>query len=197
MNQEYVQAMKDMVKGMEQEMHTALPGRIVSFDPASCTATVQPVMKYTKPDKTTIDFPELSDVPVVFPHGAGLAVSIAFPVVAGDTCLLIFSEQSTDYWRYGQETGTDLRFDLSNAICIPGMFTSGSDAVKKACAENAAVMVAGGVSLTVKDSGVYIKGNLSVEGKITATGDVLANSSISLAHHTHTGDSGGSTSEPH
>lgn len=195
MNQEYVQAMKDLFKSMSNEMHTALPGKIVSFDAASCTATVQPVMKYTKPDKSTIDFPELPSVPVVFPQGAGLGVSIAFPVVAGDTCLLVFSEQSIDYWRYGQETGTDLRFDVSNAMCIPGLFTSGSEAVQKACAENAAVMVAGGTSLTVSSSGVSIKGNLSVDGGITSTGDTVAQGK-SVASHTHTGDSGGMTSSP-
>ena len=195
MNQEYIQAMKDLVRSMSNEIHTALPGQIVSFDPATCTATVKPVMKYTKPDKSTIDFPELPGVPVVFPQGAGLGVSIAFPVAAGDTCLIVFSEQSIDYWRYGQETGTDLRFDLSNAMCIPGLFTAGSAAVQKACAENAVVMVAGGVSLTVSGSGVSIKGNLSVDGKIVSTGDTVAMGK-SVATHTHTGDSGGNTSAP-
>ena len=57
------------------------------------------------------------------------------------------------------------------------------------------VVVAGGTTLKVTPSEVTIIGNLKVNGKIEATDDVIGKG-ISLATHTHTGDSGGSTSTP-
>ena len=195
MNQELVQAFKDNFRKMANEMHTALPAKITSFDPATGMASVKPTVKYTKPDKSTIDFPEITGVPVCFPQGSGQSVSIAFPVAAGDSCILGFSEQSLDYWQYGQETGTDLRFDLSNAMCIPGLFNTANPAMQQACAENAVVLCAGGTSLVVSAGGVAIKGNVTVEGSMTTSGDTVAQGK-SVSSHTHTGDSGGKTSAP-
>jgi len=42
---------------------------------------------------------------------------------------------------------------------------------------------------------VVINGNVTVNGTVTATGDVKGRG-ISLASHTHGGDSGGQTSSP-
>lgn len=195
MNQELVQAFKDNFRKMANEMHTAIPGKIISFDPASGMASVKPTVRFVKPDKSTMDFPEISGVPVCFPQGAGQNVSMAFPVVAGDSCLLVFGEQSLDYWQYGQETGTDLRFDLSNAICIPGLFNTGNAAMQRACAENAVVLAAGGCSIAVSGNGITIKGNVTVEGSVTTSGDTVS-VGISVSTHTHTGDSGGQTGGP-
>lgn len=43
---------------------------------------------------------------------------------------------------------------------------------------------------------VTINGNVKLNGTMTATGDVIGKG-VSLSGHTHTGDSGGSTSTPH
>ena len=40
-----------------------------------------------------------------------------------------------------------------------------------------------------------IKGNTQQDGTITSTGDQVA-AGVSTAHHTHPGDSGGTTGEP-
>lgn len=195
MDSELIQSFKNFFERQRNEMHTAMPGKITAFDSATGMATVQPVMKYRKPDNTTIDFPEVSGVPVCFPQGAGQAVSIAYPVAEGDTCMMVFSEQSLDLWQYGQETTTDLRFDLSNAMCIPGLFSTANPAMKQACEEGAIVLSAGGTSVVIGASGVQIKGNVSVEGGMETSGDTVA-AGKSVSGHTHTGDSGGQTSAP-
>jgi len=48
---------------------------------------------------------------------------------------------------------------------------------------------------TINANQTTINGNLSVNGTVSATGDVTG-AGVSLSQHTHTGDSGGSTSAP-
>ena len=194
MMQELVNQVKKTAKKATEEMHTAVPATIKSYDPSTGLASVQPVAKFKKPNGETMDYPSISGVPVVFPQSAN--VTIAFPIKAGDGCLLVFGEKSLDYWLYGKETDTELSFDLSNAVAIPSLKNTGSPVMQKACSENAVVLQSGGTTLTVKSGEVVIDVNLTVNGKIDATGDVTG-SGISLATHTHTGDSGGSTSTPH
>lgn len=200
MMQEFVDSVNRTAKKAVSEIHTAVPAVITAFDAGKGLATVQPKAKFKKPNGDTIDYPSIGGVPVVFPQSQN--VTIAFPIKAGDNCLLVFGEKALDYWLYGKETDTELNFDLSNAIAIPSLATSGNAAMQTACAEDAAVVQAGDTILKVKGDAVYIKGDVKIEGdvevtgKITATADVLANSRVSLATHTHTGDSGGSTSAP-
>jgi phage baseplate assembly protein gpV len=190
MMQEFVQQVSDTVKRGIRGIHTAMPGKVLAFDPGKCVATVQPVMKFKKPDGKTIDFPQITGVPVVFPQGAGQNATIAFPVKAGDGCLIVVAEQSLDYWQYGQETDTDLAFDMTNAICVPGLFVQANAAVQAACAENAVVIKVGGTVLKVGSDGVTITGKLTVSGEVTGNG-------VALSTHIHTGDDGGKTSSPH
>ena len=49
MMQELVERLQQMAEGAVNCIHTAIPGSIVDFDPATCLATVSPKMKYTKP----------------------------------------------------------------------------------------------------------------------------------------------------
>lgn len=192
MMQEFVQSVKDTAQEAVNNIHTCVPASVVSFDPGTGMAVVQPKAKYKKPDGETMDYPQVSGVPVVFPQSAN--VTIAFPVKAGDDCLLVFAETAIDYWLYGQETDTDLKFDLSSGIAIPSLKTTGNSAMEKACEEDAVVLQSGSVTLTVKSGEVVIDGNLTVNGRIEATGDVVGQG-ISLAGHTHTCPDG-ATSTP-
>ena len=158
MMQEFVQEIQNTVQRGLRGIHTAMPGRIVSFDAAKGIATVKPAMKFKKPDGKTMDFPQVTGVPVVFPQGAGQGATIAFPVKPGDGCLLVVAEQSLDYWQYGQETSTDLAFD---------------PAVADACAQNAVIVDVKGTRLTVKGGSVTISApEVTVEGNLTVTGSL-------------------------
>lgn len=187
MMQEFVQSVKDTARKAVDNVHTAVPAVIISYDPASGMAVVQPKAKFKKPDGKTMDYPSVSGVPVVFPQSQN--ATIAFPVKAGDGCLLVFAETAIDYWLYGQETSTDLKFDLSSAIAIPNIATAGNDAMIQACAEDAVVVKVGGTVLKVSASGVEITGNLTVSGEVSGNG-------VALSTHTHGGDSGGTTAPP-
>ena len=175
---EFNQAVADLVRSCINEIHTAMPGKIVSFDASTGLATVLPYMRYKKPDGTTIAYPQITGVPVLFPQGNSQSATIVYPVKDGDGCLIIISENSIDYWMYGQETDTDLPFDLTNAICIPGLFSKANSLVKEACNQNAIILDAKGSMVKVKSDSVeissntvIINGDLKVTGKVTSSGD--------------------------
>ena len=80
-------------------------------------------------------------------------VTIAWPIKKGDGCLLVFSEQALDYWMYGKETDTKLKFDLTNAIAIPNLTSGGNSTMKLACDEDAvAIAVLRNCNLTASDA---------------------------------------------
>lgn len=113
------------------EVHTALPGRVETYDAARQKASVKPLLKRSVVRSDGSDFAEtlpiIPDVPVVFPRGGGFFLSL--PMQPGDFVLLLFSESSIDTWQTGagEETalleGLDLRrHDLSDAVALAGWY---------------------------------------------------------------------------
>jgi hypothetical protein len=104
-------------------VHTALPASVISYDYTVQKATVQPLLNKVWFDGTVTPMPVLENVPVIFPKSGG--ASLTFPVNPGDTCLLLFIERSTDLWltQGGQVSPDDPRkFDLSDGVAIMGLF---------------------------------------------------------------------------
>lgn len=218
MMQEFVQQIEDTARAVVNEIHTALPGTVISFDANAGTAVVKPSGKYVTSDKRSLNYPQISDVPVVFPFCQSAGVGIAYPVGKGDSCLIVISEVELDEWRSGAESEGSLRYDLTNAICIPGLLEGGGAIVSKACSNNAVVIGAGDMEvmvsgdetivdtgttkLTVSDSGVAIRGDLTVTGNISSTEDIKAGNtvkigSLDLKEHTHkSAEPGQSTGKP-
>lgn len=149
MLQEFVQAVNDAVRRGIGTMHTAIPGRILNFDAKTGRADVLPVAIYRMPDGTLLNYPKITDVPVMFP-GNGKA-GIYFPLEEGDDCLLIFAEKSLEYWTTGQITDTELDFDLTNAICIPGLMQNGNKSLVDAYDSNSLILNVNGTTVTLKD----------------------------------------------
>lgn len=190
-------------------VHTAIPGEITEFDPVTCTASVLPKGQFKSPDGRFFDYPAISEVPVVLLQGGGQDASIVFPIKAGDGCLLIICEQGLDYWLYGGKLESDLKHDLTNAIAIPGLFNKPNKAVKEAIEKDEILIKRGNNQIALSQSGIVIRGDLTVEGNILSTeqitgtqgvstqsGDVTAGT-ISLKSHTHTSSTAGSqTSAP-
>ena len=74
MMQEFVDQINKSARSATEDMHTALPGEIKSYDPGKGVATVLPKAKFTKPDGSTMDFPEISGVPVMFPQSKNVTI---------------------------------------------------------------------------------------------------------------------------
>jgi len=139
MMQEFVQQIENTVREATYDIHTALPGTISAFDPASGMATVKPEGTVAMKNGKRLRYPSIVKVPVVFPRGQDTV--IAYPVKPGDGCLIIVCENDMKPWMsHGKETESDMKFDLTNAVCIPGLFSEGDEAVKKAVEENAVII---------------------------------------------------------
>lgn len=82
-------------KAIAEENHVSLPGTIVSFNPGTQTASVQPTLRRRKGTEN-LQIPVLQDVPVYF--FGGTSGGITFPVAAGDECLVVFADSCIDGW---------------------------------------------------------------------------------------------------
>ncbi|HLV68346.1 MAG TPA: Gp138 family membrane-puncturing spike protein [Polyangiaceae bacterium] len=106
------------------EVHTCLPGRVVTYNPATQRAEVQLVIRSAveAEDGSTVheDPPIIPNVPVAWMRGGGY--SLQFPLAPGDHVWLMFSEAAMGHWR---DTGAisnpgDLaRHSLSYPIALP------------------------------------------------------------------------------
>lgn len=195
MMQEFAQQVEDTARAVVGEMHTALPGTIVSFDPGRGTAMVQPAGKYTTAEGERLNYPQIPDVPVVFPFSQA-GIGMVFPVRSGDGCLIIISEVELDEWRSGAESEGTLRFDLTNAVCIPGLLKTGGGLAAQAAEQNAVILASGGVSMSLSEAGIAINGDLKVNGNISSTGSIKAGQ-IDLQQHVHkSSEPGTNTGKP-
>lgn len=142
MIQELVQQILDISREVVNDIHTAIPGTIVSFSPGSGVASVKPSGSFHTTDGRQLSYPTVSGVPVYFPQGNGQKAVIAYPVKPGDSCLLIVCECDTQNWlSAGKEADSNMKFDITNSMCIPGMFNKGSEATQKAYDDDAIVVM--------------------------------------------------------
>lgn len=172
MVQEAVENIGKAARDATASIHTAIPGVINGVDLGTGLATVTPSGMFVTPSGQKIKFPVITGVPLVVPQCPALGIEMAFPVKAGDSCLVVFSEQELDGWLYGKESEGTLRFDLTSAIAIPGLGKTVGAAFKEACSSGSVVIANGATKITVSKSGIAMSGNLKVNGNISYTGSL-------------------------
>ena len=97
-------------------LHCALPGNILSFDPDTQTASIQPAVKIG-----SLPYPVLTDVPVFMP--------VSFEINSGDACLVIFSDVDIDNWLETGEASapnSPRRHSLSDGFAFVGFKVPGN-----------------------------------------------------------------------
>lgn len=107
---DFIDALRRMVDSRLYEVNTSLPATIVSY--ANGRASVKPTPKRRFADGDVLEFPIIQNVRVCWPSFAGGQAGVKGPVLAGDKCLLVFSQQAVD--------GTDdaRRFDISDGYAV-------------------------------------------------------------------------------
>jgi hypothetical protein len=118
-NNQTMQAVVDLAKGIVSGIHTSAPGKIISYDPGTGRASVQPAIKCKVSDGRTLDAPVIVNVPVYFPSGGN--ASITYPIKAGDDCWLVFAERCIDDWLLGGESEDPRKYDLTDCAAFVGM----------------------------------------------------------------------------
>lgn len=168
MIQKLAQAIDDKIHDVLGGVHTAMPGVVMAVYPESGMIDAQPVGSYFC-SGIEMEYPVVPGVPLCITanqEGTGFC----YPVKEGDSVLLIFTEQSISAWlTETQEAQHDERFELFNAIAIPGLARTSIPAQQIANEENCAVMAAGEIMIKVSEEGVTI-----VSPKVTVEGDVYA-----------------------
>jgi len=99
-------------------------GTIQSYDPTKCTATCTINFKaqINNADKSSIDYPLLTDCPVFFLTGGSSYVSM--PIQAGDSCIILFNDRDIDNWWYDGTIGvpsTSRVHSLSDGMVLVGI----------------------------------------------------------------------------
>jgi len=179
------------------DIHTCMPGEIISYQSSKKTATVLPSVKMKFSTDEILSMPLITNVPVFFP-GSSDAV-IHFPLKKGDSGLLVFSEKSLENWIASSggevEPGDPRKFSLTDAFFIPGVFTP----------KNPGKAVTGsGMEILYKDAKINITdaGNIEFNGNTkqfvtwTELNTALQTFMTALMAHVHTCTAPGSPSSP-
>lgn len=193
MLQDLVQQVEETAKSVVNDIHTALPGRIDSYDPETNLAVIQPIGRFMTPDNESLSYPKLIDVPLSFPYSQKDDVGVSFPIHDGDFCLIIISEVELDQWRENEKTDASLKFDLTSAMAIPGLILGGTKNTKKACSENAVIINSGKIEIAVKRDKVNVIGDVTINGDLIVTGTGTIGG-IVMNTHVHGGIYPGSAS---
>lgn len=106
------------------DVHTALPGRVESYDASAETVDVRPLIRRAVPDadgETVLeDLPVIPSVPVLWPGAGGCFIT--FPLAVGDDVEIVFQERDTDQYRASgnlADPGVLATHGLSGAMAIP------------------------------------------------------------------------------
>jgi len=191
-----------IMSGKLSEIHTTTIGIIESFDNSTQTANIQPAIKriVTIENIETItytseNYPLLVNVPVVFPGGGDWFIT--FPVKKGDECLLFSMERSIGNWKKngGIQDPSNYKRKLSfkDVVAMVGIQSQASSLPSFNSSEPEFRNRDGSVALTMNSSGMNLKGDLTVEGEVTAKSNTLV---VNLSTHMHPTAATGSPSSP-
>lgn len=172
---DFVTELKNLIKEKINNIHTAVPGEIVSIDDATGRASILPKVQMRFSNGKVLDFPIITGVPLVMPQSGINGASIVFPVSPGDQCLVVFSEQSLDYWLEDGTTNSHLKYSLTGAIAIPGLMKSITRDVKEANKSGAIIIKNKNAKIMVSDASVAISGDLIVDGDLVINGEIKSN----------------------
>lgn len=159
-----------------KDVHTNLPGQIISFDPIEQLADIQPQLKRNI-NGELFNLPVLSQVPVRFLKSG--AFSISFPLAEGDEVDIFVLERSIDNWLEdgGIQAPNDIRkFDLSDAYAVPILYSQ-ANKITNFDADNMVIRnTANDTKITIKPSGevVITATKTTIEGDLDVTGTITA-----------------------
>jgi phage gp45-like len=114
--------MQTLSKKISRTLRVAMPATIENYDFKTQKASVQIDMKELLANDTALDYPVISDVPVIFPRSGG--ASLTMPVVRGDPCLVFFLDRDISAWLLGasnKKPNSQNCHDLNDAVAIMGL----------------------------------------------------------------------------
>ena len=146
---------KPLIRKISSDIRVAMPATIEEYDFKTQKASVKIDMQEAYGEDSLIDYPVLTNVPVIFPKSGG--ASLTMPVVRGDTCLVLFFDRDMTAWLLGAKSkkpNSPRHHDLNDAVIIMGLspFTA-----KSAAKNNTDVL------LTYHGSNIALKPNGEID----------------------------------
>jgi hypothetical protein len=121
---EMSEVLEEWLRSELAEVHTAIPGKVKTYDPETQTAEVIVQVRASTPredgSRQPEEAPVIPNVPVAWLRAGGY--SLHLPLAANDAVLLIFNEAAIAHWREtGQlsDPGDLTRHSLSYPYAIP------------------------------------------------------------------------------
>lgn len=203
-----IQALQIATETHLSEVNTTMPGKVISYNAEKNRAIVRPSLPKMLANGEELPAPDVVEVPVSWPKGMGGTAGLTLPLKPGDGVTLHFAQRSLEGWLAGRDVAPDdpRRFDLSDAVAVPGLAATGVSANKddvelhfgpvklRLRPDGGAILETAAGSLTITADGVasFIGPRVTVSGDVIVQGDVMAGT-ISLRNHKHTGvQAGGS-----
>jgi len=169
------------------DLHTAMPGRVKSYNASNQTADIEPMLMRQVPsggpeDEDTLEtIPILPSVPVMFPSG-GSGFFISFPLQEGDTVMLVFNERDcTNYRDTGNLSNPALptTHGLTSAVAFPVNYGQKNNTFSDASSSNMVIGKDGGsANLTVKSNRLEVGGpgdSVALSSKVDLIVDAISN----------------------
>lgn len=175
--------------------------KVISFDEAAMTVNVQPTVRY--PDEDTFQSkPQILSVPVALVFGGGFVFRPVYK--SGDIGVVLYLDRDSDAALAGgseSNPNTERLHSGDDAVFVGGIRAGTAKISGLPPGTLCAGTDTGSVFAAIGADGITIKGNIQITGNVDVTGSVAATtdvtaSGVSLKSHTHTGDSGGTTSSP-
>lgn len=194
-------------QGWQASLWTAMPGKVISFDPDDCTCSIQCTvqMQRSLPNGNTewVSITPLIKCPLVFLNGGGALIS--YPIEEGDEALVVFGSRCIDgWWQTGQVSPqVEIRLhDLSDGFVIVGPRSLAKAVSGWSTSRLEIRNEAGDAKVTLNPSSKQITletpgnvtitaGTLTINAPITHTGTITSNGKNVGSTHTHGGVSSG------
>lgn len=199
MIQEVVEQLENTTRDiMTSNLHTSMPATIEAIHEDTGLVDLKPCGSYYV-NGVEMEYPLIPSVPLVI--NAGANGGIVTPIKVGDSVMMSCAEQSISSWlTETMKDQMDERFELQNAMAVPGLQKKAVEKQAQANTEDAVIMYYGGSTVKISADGVDISsgdatvslkggeivisggtctingdanvsGNLSVSGDITCGGD--------------------------
>lgn len=112
---------------LQNELHTAFPARVMSYDAAKQTATIRPMVRRSMPTvsggRIQEELPDVHGVRVCWPRAGAWFVHM--PLGDGDFVLVVCAERDFSRWAQTGDVGDsidDRNHSISHAFAIPGVY---------------------------------------------------------------------------
>ncbi len=191
MMQEVVEQIENTVRDvMNSNLHTNMPAEVVALNLEEGTVDLKPVGSYYV-NGMEMEYPVIPSVPLVLNASGAGQMSFVSPIKEGDTVMMACAEQSLSTWRTGtSKEQMDERFELQNAMAIPGLQKEAVEAQIEANEEEAYILtngetkcLVGADRIKIQCSGAVISiegGEISVEGSLNVSGDLGISGNLSM-----------------